>query len=173
MIWNGQFCFDANNYIISLQNMLLFNILWGTIKNVVCQWIWLWLYSDRSWKSKYLSFLADMNWENRNSGNVGRGLDAISKGKIQMKIVDQMDNIGLLFLCSLMREQWFFEIWRLASKSRLKKQIPILSQYTMKCNYMMIYLLMIFWVLLHIWSRAEEIKIWLIGKPSIGITTFY
>jgi hypothetical protein len=33
-------------------------------------------------KSKYLAIFGDMNWENRNSGNVGRNLDAISKGKI-------------------------------------------------------------------------------------------
>jgi hypothetical protein len=33
-------------------------------------------------KSKYLSFLIDMNWENRNSGNGGKGLDVISMGEI-------------------------------------------------------------------------------------------
>jgi hypothetical protein len=80
-----QFCFDANNYIISWQKYIAFqysidyyqecsmsmSIVMIIFRSVL----------EISWNQN-IFLLADMNWENRNSGNVGKGLDAVNKGKI-------------------------------------------------------------------------------------------
>jgi hypothetical protein len=84
MIWNRQFCFDANNYIIT--KICCFSIFYSALSKMQYANEYGYDYiriglGDRR-KSKYLSILGNMNWENRNSGNVGRDPDAISKVKI-------------------------------------------------------------------------------------------
>jgi hypothetical protein len=83
MIWNRQFCFDTNNYIISLQNYVAFQYSTGYYHecSMSMSMVMIIFRSVLEIAGNQNIFpLADMNWENRNSGNVGMGLNAISKG---------------------------------------------------------------------------------------------
>jgi hypothetical protein len=130
MIWNHQFCFNANNYIISLQKHVVLQYSTG-------------YYQECSISMNMVMIIFRSVLEIAGNQNIffwpiwiGRieipetqeGVSTLLvRETYKWKILDRMYNVILLFLCSLMRKQWFFEIWRLTSKSRLKKQIPVFS----------------------------------------------